>query len=366
MPKIVFISNVANFSKHNRPYMRWFKQQKWQVDYISAGEEQVLDCDNQYAVSIRRNPFNIKNILAYKQLKKILLNDYNIIHCHTPMGGFLARLVARNGHAKIIYTAHGFHFCKGASFINWLIFFPMEKYLSQYTDCLITINNEDYNIANKLLHPKQLVKVDGVGIDLNRFHAVTKLEKERLRNQLHYRDNDFILLYIAEFIPRKNHEFLLRQISKIKEIIPNLKIIFAGKGKLLENIKSIIATLNIVEIVDFLGYRNDVEKICQISDIYVSMSKQEGLAVSILEAMATGLPIVCSKIRGHIDSVVDSRNGFLFNLDNPQEMNNAIIKLYNNKDLTEKISHNNILDVRKYSIEEIIKEMIKIYEKYME
>jgi glycosyltransferase EpsD len=147
--KILFVSNTANFSKFNRPFMRWFRQQGWQVDYVSAGEETVSDCDNQYTVCMARSPFSLNNVRAYKELKTILLNNYDIIHCHTPMGACLARLAARDCGAKVIYTAHGFHFFKGAPLLNWLMFYPIEKYLSKYTDCLVTINEEDYYLANK-------------------------------------------------------------------------------------------------------------------------------------------------------------------------------------------------------------------------
>jgi glycosyltransferase EpsD len=147
--KILFVSNTANFSKFNRPFMRWFRQQGWQVDYASAGEEDVPDCDNHYAIPIVRSPFNLKNIRAYKELSCILANGYDIVHCHTPMGACLTRLAARKIRARVIYTAHGFHFFKGAPLLNWLVYYPIEKYLSKHTDCLVTLNEEDYCLANQ-------------------------------------------------------------------------------------------------------------------------------------------------------------------------------------------------------------------------
>jgi glycosyltransferase EpsD len=155
--KILFVSNTANFSKFNRPFMRWFRERGWQVDYVSAGEEPVSDCDNQYTVCMARSPLNLKNFKAYRELKAILLNDYDIIHCHTPMGACLARLAARNCGARVIYTAHGFHFFKGAPLLNWLVFYPIEKYLSKYTDCLVTINEEDYCLANQKFKMRTVV-----------------------------------------------------------------------------------------------------------------------------------------------------------------------------------------------------------------
>ena len=154
MKKVLFLSNTANFSKFNRPYMRWFKEQGWQVDYVSAGEETVLDCDNQYSISIARSPFSLKNLRALKELKKLLSeNHYDILHCHTPMGGVIGRLAAKKlwkeHKIKVIYTAHGFHFYKGAPLVNWLLYYPMEKWLAACTDVIVTINEEDYEKAKE-------------------------------------------------------------------------------------------------------------------------------------------------------------------------------------------------------------------------
>lgn len=153
--KVLFLSNTANFSKFNLPYMRWFKEQGWLVDYASAGEENVPDCDRQYKISIARSPFHIlKNLKGLCELKKLLReNCYDILHCHTPMGGVLGRLAARKlwkeRKIKVIYTAHGFHFYKGAPLLNWLLYYPMEKWLSRCTDVIVTINEEDYERAKK-------------------------------------------------------------------------------------------------------------------------------------------------------------------------------------------------------------------------
>ncbi|WP_052296147.1 glycosyltransferase [Treponema brennaborense] len=152
--KVLFLSNTANFSKFNLPYMRWFREQGWQVDYVSSGEESVADCDNQYTIAIARSPFSPANLKAYRQLKKLLAeNRYDILHCHTPMGGVIGRLAAKKlwkeHKIKVIYTAHGFHFYKGAPLINWLLYYPMEKYLARCTDVIVTINEEDYEKAKE-------------------------------------------------------------------------------------------------------------------------------------------------------------------------------------------------------------------------
>jgi len=367
--KVLFISNTANFSKFNRPFMRWFREQNWQVDYVSAGEEEISDCSNQHVIPIGRSPYNFKNITAYNILKKILLlNNYDIIHCHTPMGGVLGRLAAKNSklRAKIIYTAHGFHFYKGAPLINWLIYYPIEKYFAKYTDILITVNEEDYNIAKrKFTSCKNINKIDGVGVDLERFKPCNKETKDMLRNTFGYKVSNFIILYVAEFTERKNHRLLIDAIEKINEDIKELKVLFAGTGPLLDKYKKEIKNAGLLETVLFLGYRNDIEKLCNIADIAVSPSKQEGLPIGITECIASGLPIVCSEIRGHSDIIVNGRNGLLFNLNKPNKMINSIIKLYSERNLRNTIVENNLNERKKYSLDTAIIMMAEIYKQCM-
>ncbi|GHT88269.1 hypothetical protein FACS1894137_16480 [Spirochaetia bacterium] len=223
------------------------------MDYVSDGEMQVLDCDNQYTIPIKRSPFSLKNIIAYRELKKILLtNDYDIIHCHTPMGGVLGRLAAKNGRvkAKIIYTAHGFHFYKGAPFINWMLYYPIEKYLSKFTDVLVTINEEDYCIAKKKFNKcRDIYKVDGVGVDLEKFVPYSIDIKNRIRTEFGFKNKDFVLLYIAEFTKRKNHFLLIKNLKKLKESIKELKVLFAGNGPLLKKY---------IKKIESLGLKGDV------------------------------------------------------------------------------------------------------------
>ena len=110
-----------------------------------------------FQIDFSRNVLNIgQNIKAYKQTKKIIdENNYALIHSHSPIGGFLSRIAARNARkhgTKMIYTAHGFHFFKGAPLINWLVFYPIEKLCSRWTDVLVTITHEDYHLAQNKMH----------------------------------------------------------------------------------------------------------------------------------------------------------------------------------------------------------------------
>jgi len=363
--KILFISNTAIFSRFNLPYMRWFKQYGWQVDYVSAGEMEIPNCDNQYTIPIKRSPYSLKNIIAYMKLKEILQNDYDIIHCHSPMGGVLARLAAKKSKtkAKVIYTAHGFHFYKGSPLINWLIYYSVEKYFMKYTDILVTINNEDHNLAKKhFFSCKNIYKIDGVGVSLDRFKLCDEKDKGLLRKDFGINGINFVILYVAEFIPRKNHKLFIEHINILNEKIRHLKVFFVGTGPLLDKYKNQVRAMGLTNTVQFLGYRYDVEKLCNIADIGVSTSEQEGLPIGLVEYLASGLPVVCSKIRGHVDVITDRQNGLLFDLDEPSKMIDSILELYDNKKLKNLITENNLIAREKYSLDIAVAKMAEIYE----
>lgn len=365
MKKILFLSNTANFSKFNIPYMRWFKEQGWQVDYCSPGEETVPDCDNQYSISIARSPFSLKNVKAYFELKKILKeNNYDILHCHTPMGGVLGRLAANNlrkkHKIKVIYTAHGFHFYKGAPLINWLVYYPVEKCLAHKTDVLITINKEDYERAQTFKAGK-IVYVPGVGVNMGKLGSRTK-SRESKREELSLKSDDFVILSVGELIPRKNHALMLETLSLLKNKIglENIQFLICGCGILEEVLKKKADSLGIADHVHFLGYRNDIGEICSASDLFVLMSLQEGLSVALMEAMACKVPVICSRIRGNTDLIESGKTGEI--VDNkPSELADAILKLKNDSSLADLYTRNAAETVKKFDLSSVEPEMRKIY-----
>ena len=369
--KVLFVSHTANFSKFNRPFMRWFQEQGYTVHYASAGEEQVLDCDRHFVIPFERSPFSLKNVQAYRQLKQVIdRENYKLIHCHTPVGGVVTRLAARQARkrgTKVLYTAHGFHFFKGAPLKNWLLFYPVEKWMARYTDCLIVMNEEDFAPAEHKLFPAgHIEKIDGVGVDLTKFSPVLTEQKNSLRKQYGYAEKDFILIYIAEFIPRKNHAFILSQLPQMKKKIGDLRVIFAGKGDLLEESKQRAKELGVDDICAFLGYRRDVDALLDISDVLISSSRQEGLPINVIEGMACGLPIVCAKIRGQVDVIVDGENGFLYDVDDENGFCRAICDLYEDPSMRTAIGKRNTIDVQKYALDRAVESMADIYRSFLE
>lgn len=187
-----------------------------------------------------------------------------------------------------------------------------------------------------------------------------------LRAKMGYGEDDFILLYIAEFIPRKNHKFLLESVPFLRKEIPELKVILAGRGVLLKQEKIRAVQLEIDDIVRFLGYRRDINNLCRIADVYVSASHQEGLPISVVEAMASGLPVVASNIRGHCDVIQNGRNGFLYTPGSREEFCGAALRLYRDKELRAAIGQNNVQDAQKYSVDTAVAKMARIYKEVAE
>ncbi|KIL49347.1 glycosyltransferase family 4 protein [Jeotgalibacillus soli] len=369
--KILFCATVDyHFNAFHLPYMRWFKEQGWDVHVAASGEIKLPYTDKKFNIPIQRSPLSVKNINAYKELKAIIdQNEYRIIHGHTPMGGALARMAARQARekgTKVIYTAHGFHFCKGAPLLNWLIYYPIEKILARHTDCMITINQEDYALAARRLKAKQIEHVPGVGIDPNRFKLLDQQTKQERKRSFGYQPDDFLLFYAAEFNTNKNQEFLLQSLALIKDDIPNAKLLLAGEGPLLKHCKEQAVNLGIRHMVDFLGFRKDLEKIVPMCDIAVASSLREGLPVNIMEAMACGLPIVAIDNRGHRELVHNNKNGWIITDHNQVEFSNKIKVLAGSEELKQKLGMNGrSMILKRYSVDKVLVEKSRIYRSYM-
>jgi len=368
--KVLFCATVDyHFTAFHIPTIKWFKNMGWEVHIAANGNIEIPYVDYKYNIPIQRSPLHLDNIKAFKELKAIVTqNKYQIIHCHTPMGGIIARLAAKKARkegTKVIYTAHGFHFCKGAPLLNWLIYYPIEKRMAHYTDCLITINHEDYKLSTSF-KAIQNEHVHGVGINTVDFLPVNENKKMDLKKSFGYQSDDFLLFYAAEFNKNKNQQFLLRSLALLKDEIPKAKLLLAGEGPLLNNCKQLAINLGISHMVDFLGYRNDIKEILPMCDIALASSLREGLPVNIMEAMACGLPIVAVDNRGHRELVHNDRNGWIISNNDLKGFSNKIKTLAEMEDLKRQLGkYGREMIVKKYSFDKVLTELSEIYTSYM-
>lgn len=364
MKKVLFVATTAkkHINLFHIPVIEALTKKGVQVDVATNGDEKVPFVKNQFTIAFERNPLAKKNINAYKQLKSIILeNDYDIISCHTPVGGAIARLAARKSNAKVMYTAHGFHFFEGGAILKNIIFKSIESFLAHFTDCLITINSEDYYNAQtfKLKKGGKVYFVNGVGIDTEKIinSKVDVLEKKK---ELGISEDKKIIVMTGEFIKRKNHKTALKSFAMAEN--ENLVMVLCGQGKLEEDIKKYAKELGIYEKVYFLGFRRDAKEIAKISDIFIFTSFQEGLPASVIEAMAAGIPVIASDIRGNHDLINDSLGGFLFSPNDTKGFADAINLLSKSPKLCEKMGDYNKKKSNNYDLKQILSETVNIYE----
>ena len=262
---------------------------------------------------------------------------------------------------KLFYTAHGFHFYKGANKRNWMIYYPIEKFLAKYTDKLITITKEDFDLA-RLKFNTEIAHVHGVGVSSERYYPYSEQEKSKIRRELGFSEKEIILLCTGELNKNKNQKTVIEAVAKITKDIPALKLLVAGNGPLEKTLMEQTEHLKISESVDFLGYRTDLEKFVNISDIIISASHREGLPLNIMEGMLCKKPIIASDNRGHRELLVDGISGSLIHYNDAESYKNAIIHYINNAEDVKKYSSNAYDSVKTYSKTNVVKELKKIYE----
>ena len=367
MKKILYVATVAeHFYYFHLPCFKLFKEKGWRVDVACGGERELPFCDNRFKISIKRSPADKENLKAYKELKKIIRDGgYDIIHCHTPMGGILARIAARGERkkgTKVVYTAHGFHFYKGAPALNWLVYYPIELVMSAMTDCLITINDEDFAFAKKHLKAKKTVKVNGVGYNSDKFFRISDDEKRKLRSEKGFSQEETLLIYVAEMNENKNQSMLIRSMKKLTEDGGNYRLLIVGADNISGKYVSLASELGVSDRVDFLGHREDVCTLVQLSDIAVGSSLREGLPVNVMEAMACGLPVVLSDKRGHRALCRDGYNGFVVAPNDDEAMAKRIKKLKEDRPLYDTMSENAVGFIKTFSKENVIEELKAVYE----
>lgn len=272
-----------------------------------------------YPIECTRSVVCKGNFNAIRELREVVSkNTYDIVHCHTPIAAACVRVACRrlrkNG-MKVVYTAHGFHFFKGAPLKNWLFYYPVEKLLSYWTDCLITINKEDYGRAKKKFHARKTVYIPGVGVDTKKFNSGL-IDIGEKRASLGVMDNEIMLLSVGELSRRKNHEIVIRALKELN--YPTVKYFIAGQGELQEYLSGLIKNYGLEDKIFLLGYRTDISELCQAADLFIFPSKQEGMPVALMEAIACKTPVYCSNIRGNVELV--HNKDFLFDPTNKEKL----------------------------------------------
>ena len=369
--KVLLTATVqSHICQFHKPLAEVLHKQGYEVhvaarDNLAEKNGLKLDfADKVFNVPFSRSPKSKDNIAAYKQIKKIIDEEqYDIIHCNTPMGGIVTRLAARKARkkgTKVIYTAHGFHFYKGAPKKNWIVFYPIEKFFSRMTDVLITIVDEDYKIAADKFHCA-VEHIHGVGVDEERYSPVSFEEELKLRGELGYTAEQKIILCIGELLPNKNQKMAIRAMQKVVESFSDAKLLLAGNGPERERLEAEIEACGLQDNVQMLGYCTCLEKYQRISDLLVACSHREGLGLNVIEAMLTENPVVASVNRGHKELVQSGKNGYLVN--SSEEMAEKMLEILNDTQKRNEMGEIGRAAAADYGVVNVKREVEAIYAK---
>lgn len=361
------------------PYADKLRGLGWKVDCLSRDVSLDDVCtshfDNCYDMNWSRNPFSVSNITALKGcIKRIRelahMERYDIIHVHTPVAAFITRYALRNIKSvlslDVIYTAHGFHFYNGGNRLKNLLFRLAEKRAAMWTDLLIVMNDEDYKAAVSFLPEARVVKMNGVGVDLEHYSKeIISAEKiSEMRESIGINASDKLYSYVAEFNPGKRHADIIRALAKINN--KDFHLALAGTGDLMDEMKELAGKLNVSGQVHFIGFLNDVRPLLAASAAMVTPSRREGLPRSVMECMAMRTPVIGSDIRGTSDLLKDGC-GFLIADDDKRIAGFAESMKYcadeKNAPEVAKITEFAYNRIRSFDIKILIKEHEELYTK---
>jgi glycosyltransferase EpsD len=369
--KILFVASIEkHILRFHIPSLKFFYDLGYEVHVACNGKLEIPYATKVHQIDFVRTPFSLKHFHPFIQLSSLFKEvDFELVHCHTAVASIITRIVAqpyrKKRGLKVLYTAHGFHFFKGAPYYYWWLFYPVERFFSRFLDCLITINDEDYQLASKKFHCKDVRRISGMGVDSSRFVKLSVVERERVRIALNLDIKGRIIVYVAEFIYRKNHAFLINAADNLKRLIPDLVILLPGRGVLLEEMKALAKQKGVEDFVYFLGFRNDVNEVLGASDLAVSTSRQEGLGLHLVEAMMCGLPGVASQDRGHREIIDHGVNGYLYEQGDMSGFCNYINLLLTDKTLYESMAVNAQHNAMRFELVKSMGELGNIYRTYL-
>lgn len=380
MKKVLIVASVVSF-------IEWFNKENVEFLRSDLGCEVHIACNFDYMedtdeertkkylekikgqgvilhnIHFARSPFNSANMQAYKQLKKIINEGhFDLIHTHTPAASIFTRLAARKVRKTgtvVMYTCHGFHFHNAAPKKNWIMYYPIEKWMSRYTDYIVTINKEDFNRA-KEFHAKNVRYIPGVGVDINRIKAV-KVDKREYKKSIGIPEDCVMLLSVGELIERKNHQVIIKALGKLKG--DEIYYVICGKGPLREELETLSNSLGVHTV--FLGFRKDVPELCNTADISAFPSRIEGLGLAGIEAMAAGVPLVSSNVHGILDYVIDGKTGYACNPEDVDAFAKAIHKLASSEELREGMRDACFKAVAPFEINNALNTMWDIYKEIL-
>lgn len=303
-------------------------------------------------------------IKIIKELRNFIKKEKpEILHLHGTRAAIWTRLavIGLKNRPKIIYTLHGFHIPR-RSFFGRMPLIILERFLNRLTDILVCVSEADKELVLKYKTiAKNKIFVIKNGIDIKEFQIEQELIKDK-KKELGLEDN-FIITTIGRLHPPKDFSTILKALKLILKKIKNVKILIIGDGHLRKSLKKETKKLDLGKNVKFLGQREDVPILINLSDIIVLSTNWEGLPLVPLEAGACKKPVIASNVNGVKETIIDGKTGFLFKKNSPKDLAEKILKLFESENLRKKMGEDAFYFVsEKFNKKRMIEEYKKLYQ----
>lgn len=272
-----------------------------------------------YILNRKPGPFDTG---LFKNLCKILVdNEIDIIHSQNGCSLYSALAGWKAGVKGIVHTDHGRLVPDKRSAVL------EDRFSSWMMDCVVGVseNLTEYLETGVKINKKKLLTIIN-GVDTDRFVPLDTEQRNKLRDAIGLNRGDKVLGTICRLDPIKNLEFLIRSLPSLSEAIPGCKLLIVGDGPSEESLRSYAKSNGVASKVMFMGRSAEVEKMLPVFDLYVCSSLSEGTSMTILEAMACGLPIVASAVGGN-GKLIDHSNGLLFPLNDEKAFHQGTLSL---------------------------------------
>ena len=374
MKKLLITSTELMMIQFLVPHVKYLSENGFRVEIacsdVGGRMEDVRNAldgvvDAIHVLRLERSPVSPRNFLGYQDMRKLLHeNHYDIIWTNEPVMGVVTRLAAnkyRRRGTKVVYMCHGFHFYKGTSLPNWLIFYPIERIMSRFCDMIVTINHEDEARA-KTFHSPRVEYIHGIGVNTDRLH--NRNEQSDIRAELGLTNEDFLVLSVGELNENKNQQVIIRAVAQLKD--PKIHYLLCGKGDQREKLEDLAKELGVVDHVHFLGYRKDVVDICAQADVFAHPVRREGLGLAPLEAMYCGLPLVASDTRGIQDYCENRKSGFLCGSEDAEGFAKGIHLLKADSPLRCTCGERNRITAETFHLTQVKSEVLELFKYFAE
>ncbi|HDQ00189.1 MAG TPA: glycosyltransferase family 1 protein [bacterium] len=345
-------------------------EEKFTVTVICQSEGELTDVLSKSQIpfivlpSLKREINLFYDFKAFVNLiKTFRKNKFDIVHTHSSKPGFIGRVAGKISNVKcLVHTVHGFAFHEFSHKSSVFIFTLLERLAGKFSDKIIIVNDQDYRYAlnKKIAKMDKLIKITN-GINGNDYNRKVNFLKKRLELQVGERQQT--ICSVGRLWKQKDPATFIRSVPLVLKQFPDCCFLIIGDGPLQLDLEQLIKELQIEQNVKFLGWRKDVNEILQVVDIFVQTSLWEGLSLSILEAMASGKPVVATNIKGNNELILDGENGFLIKPGDHEMLADRIITLLSDRQLAERFGkRNQDRVVNEFNIENVVKKTEQVYQ----